>query len=153
MDKILTFIKTRTVAFWLLSVSFVLTLVGLIVAIVSCSAPNGAYVIADQGTMIALSIIALVVIVGTLVVSAWRGDRVWVGILPLVAVILIGFSIFILFVGKIDLMGTIWFSELDQGNKVAESALNVGVVGIIMYLLAGISLGVGCCFKLSKKKD
>ena len=71
-------------------------------------------------------------------------------ILPVVVIVLLGFSIYILFMGKMDLMGTIWFSELDRGNAVAESALNNGVVGLVFYVLAALALGIGCCFRFSK---
>ena len=150
MSKLNDFIKTRTPAFWLLCLSAVFVLIGLILALVSCSAPNGAYRMLNQGVFIALSIIAIVVIAGILVAGAFLEEKLWMSILPVVVIVLLGFSIYILFMGKMDLMGTIWFSELDRGNAVAESALNNGVVGLVFYVLAALALGIGCCFRFSK---
>ena len=150
MDKVLQFIKSRTAAFWLLCISAILIIICLVFAIVSCSAPNGAYIMLNQELFIALSVIAIVVIAGILALSARFGDKLWLSLLAVAAIVLIGFSIYILFMGKMDLMGTIWFSELDRGNAVAESALNNGVVGLVFYILAAVSFGVGCCFKFAK---
>lgn len=153
MSKVLDFLKTRTVSFYLFIISAIFSFIAVGIAVVSCSAPNGAYKILNQELMVALSIIGSLIIIATVALSSIYGEKLWISILPFIATILLGCTIIILFTGKIDLMGTIWFSELDRGNKVAEEALNLGVVSLVMYVISMITLDIGFCFRLSKDKE
>ncbi|HHW90126.1 MAG TPA: hypothetical protein GX745_04400 [Clostridiales bacterium] len=59
----------------------------------------------------------------------------------------------LMIMGKSDLMGTIWFSELERGYKPAEDALAIGVAGIIIYFISAIMASVSAFLKLSKSNQ
>ena len=48
------------------------------------------------------------------------------------------------------LMGTLWFTKLDESNQYAVAARNTGVPSFIMYFISMVVLSVASFFNLAK---
>ena len=132
----------------------VLGLVAMIIALVSCS-PEG-FAIVQIPMIIIFSLLALILLVGAVVLSAWKGDGLlWNGlttVMVLGAVVLLTFTLFNMIDGKQDVLGTVMFSDLEKGFAPAEFACYVGFASMIVYLVSIVVTLVGSFLRLAKKE-
>jgi hypothetical protein len=112
---------------------------------------------------ILLSIFSIILLAGIILIQIFLpssfGQKIekkwWFDLSITLALMLIiaflGICFYIMAHGKSSLMGAIWFSGLFTGNGPAEAALMGGTIGMVLYVFAGIMLGVGAFFKITQK--
>lgn len=153
MDKILKFLKEREIDFYLCCAAALLLIIALVIAGISCSGPG--YLFSQFYFVIICSIAALILTAAVICIPIFfsSGDKLMVTIMTAVqTVLMIGvialstYCIIIMIDGKLQLMGNIWFSNLERGKPVPEFALNAGVVSMVFYLLSIIMLSAGAFF-------
>lgn len=141
--------KNLTVTAYLLCVSAVAALVGLIVAVVSCSGEG--FGMSQMPMIVVLTVVAIALAVGTLYLAGKNGDGIVPSIAVLAMVVALAFCIYQLVLGKSDVFGTVIFSDLEKGYAPAERASYLGVVSIVIYIAATLISALGAFFKFSKK--
>lgn len=141
--------KNLTAPAYLLCISAIVALAGLIVAVVSCSGEG--FGMSQMPMIVALTVLAVVLAVGTLCLAGKNGDGIVTSVAVLAMVIALAFCIFQLVLGKSDVFGTVIFSDLEKGYAPAERASYLGVVSIVIYIVATLITTVAAFFKLSKK--
>ncbi len=147
----MTFFKKLSVASYILIGAAVLSIIALIVSIVSCSGEG--FAIKQMPMIITFTILSVLLIGAIIYIIGKYGDNFWVSLLILATVIVLTLCFYLMIMGKSDLMGTIWFSELERGYKPAEDALAIGVAGIIIYFISAIMASVSAFFSLAKKSQ
>lgn len=135
---------------YVLCVGALLSLVAMIVAIVSCS-PAG-FAIVQLPVVIIFSLLAFVLLVASVVLSALKKDGLIPTILVIGAVVLLSFTLFNMIDGKEDVLGTVMFSDLEKGHAPTEFACYVGFASMIIYLVTIIVTALGSFFSLAKNK-
>jgi hypothetical protein len=79
------------------------------------------------------------------------GNQVLCDILQWLAVILISIALSLMISGRSELMGYVWFSNLEKGNPIAVAAMNNAVYSWVCYGLALVCSVVSGFF--NKKKN
>lgn len=136
------FLKKQTIASYSLLAALVLGFVGFIIYLVNSTT---GYLVGTEvdGWLIALTIIAFLLIVAEFVFH----DKIdmYNGLFNDIILIVIGvlfavcFSLFI--VDRLTLAADVWFIPVNY-PAAEESALNVGIVGVVFYGLATIATAV-----------
>lgn len=134
---------------YLICISAVVALVGLIVAVMSCS--DEGFGMAQMPLIAGLTVLAIALAVGTLYFAGKDGDGIITSIAIFAMVIALTFCIYALVLGKSDVFGTVIFSDLEKGYAPAERASYLGIVSIVIYIAATLISAIGAFFKLSKK--
>lgn len=147
----MTFLKKLSIASYLLIGAAVLSIVGLIVSMISCAGQG--FSISQMPMIIMFTILSVLLIGATIYVIGAHGEKTWVSLLILATVLLLTLCFYLMVEGKSDVMGTIWFSDLEKGYKPAEDALSIGVVGMVFYLVSAIVASISAFFKLSRTKQ
>lgn len=146
-------LKKQGTGAWLLAVSFLLTIVSLIIYAVNS---NGSYY-SNAGYTVPLTIIGIVVAVAALVTGEFADRSIIVA--KISDVLRIAFPILIMcaaaafFSGRAESFAIIFFSDLEAGNEVAFSAATVAIVGIVFYLVASIMGAVSAYFKMKRAES
>lgn len=158
MNKISKFLKEQRPAFYILCGAALLTIVALVFGAVSCSAPG--YYFDEFNMVIFLSLVVVVITAAAVCIPIFFKEKKgynWMMILQTIlfigSIALSIYCIMIMFHGKLQLMGNLWFSELERGKAIPEFALNMGVVSMIFFLLASVALAVGSFFNPLKIKN
>lgn len=138
-----------SVGSYILASSAILALVSMIIAIVSCS-PEG-FAIVQMPVIILFSIFAIVLILGAVAFSTWKGDGILPTIMLLGAVVLLSLTLFNLIDGKQDVLGTVMFSDLEKGHAPTEFACYVGFTSMIFYIITIVVAAVGTFFPTVRK--
>lgn len=133
---------------YLLCVSAVAALVGLIVAVVSCSGEG--FGMSQMPMIVFLTIVAIFLAVGALYLAGKNGDGMVTSVIVLAMVVALSFCIFQLVLGKSDVFGTVIFSDLEKGYAPAERASYLGIVSIVIYIVAVLISSVSAFFRFSK---
>ena len=133
---------------YLIPLAAVLAVIGLIVAIVSCTGEG--FGMASMPWVAVLTIAAVLLCGGILYFSATKGDRALPSLGLLLMVLAVSGCIYLMVYGKADVFGTVIFSELERGFAPAERASNLGVVSIAFYLASALLIMVASFFRLSK---
>ncbi len=140
----------------------VLALVALILSIVSSNlggSVDESYYVSGIGGVIAMDIIAFLLAIGAFVIDGMFEGKLFsiiVDVMKIAAAALLLGSLAIMVSTRGDMMGYIWFSDL-EGSEVAATSLNMSVVSWIFYALAivadAVSLSVTACVKKASKND
>ena len=144
------YIKKLSVSGWLLAVGACLAVLGLIVALISCSGEG--FGMAEMPLIALLSIASVALFVGIVFVSASKGDGVITSVMVMAMVLALTFCVYFMIIGKSDVFGTVLFSDLEKGYAPAESAAWLGVVSIVMYIVATLAAAVGAFGSISKNR-
>ncbi len=75
-----------------------------------------------------------------LVLLVLKKDNVLRDVLMLAVVILASLCFCRVLAGRADLMGYIWFSDLEAGNPTAVASLNLGTVSMAGFLICAIMI-------------
>lgn len=96
-----------------------------------------AYPMSDLKLTCAYGIAAVVL---DLVLLVLKKDNVLRDVLMLAVVILASLCFCRVLAGRADLMGYIWFSDLEAGNPTAVASLNLGTVSMAGFLICAIMI-------------
>ncbi|MCD8202553.1 MAG: hypothetical protein LUD48_02790 [Prevotella sp.] len=115
------------------------------------------YLVSGIGGVIAMDIIAFLLVVITFFADGLFEGKLFsilVDVLKIAAAALLLGSLAIMVSTRGDMMGYIWFSDL-EGSDVAASSLTMAVVSWVFYALAivadAVSLGATVCVKKASK--
>ena len=114
-------------------VNIAFVIIAIVLTIVSSSL---AYSFANLVFIIALSIAAIVMNVGALYCSKDAGRLVIRDVLTWVSVILTAVALCSVIGGRVNLMGYVYFSDLESNNPVAIAAMNTAIAAWVFYILA-----------------
>lgn len=134
--------------FYLSFANLILIFCGMIFSILSSS---GSYKISKSGIIVAFAVISIVLNLIMLFSKVKEiGNQVLSDILQWMAVILISFALSLMISGRSELMGYVWFSNLEKGNPIAVAAMNNAVYSWVCYGLALICSVVSGFFNIKK---
>ena len=142
-------IKKMSVASYALALSVVVALVALIVGIVSCSGDG--FWVDEMGGVIAFTIVGIVCGAGAVALAVKFGDKPWVSAVVALTVLFFALATCFMIMGKMDVMGTVMFSDLEKGYKPAEDACYIGLASSIIYIVASVGAAIGAFFGLVRK--
>lgn len=114
-------------------VNIAFVVIAIVLTIVSSSL---AYSFANLVFIIALSVAAIVMNVGALYCSKDAGRLVIRDVLTWVSVILTAVALCSVIGGRVNLMGYVYFSDLESNNPVAIAAMNTAIAAWVFYILA-----------------
>ena len=134
---------------YLLAIATVMTLASFIVAIVS----NGfsGYDMGNFGTTVLLSLVAIALGVASIALPLFLGDKKIFSVLQVLMIIVLSFLVWSMIYGKMDVFGTVLFSDLEKGYPPAEAANLTGIIAIVMYLVSSLLTIVANFFSVMKK--
>lgn len=141
-------IKKLGVGYYISLVALVLILVSMFLSIASSS--NLGFSIDELPLIVTFSVISVLCILLTGFLAT-KMNNSFVCYLPLlVAAVLSGICFIYVLDSRTYLMGTLWFTKLDQSNRYAVSAMNTGAPAFVMYFVSMIVLAVASFFNLYK---
>lgn len=141
-------IKKLGVGYYISLVALVLILVSMFLSIASSS--NLGFSIDELPLIVTFSVISILCILLTGFLAT-KMNNSFVCYLPLlVAAVLSGICFIYVLDSRTYLMGTLWFTKLDQSNQYAVSAMNTGAPAFVMYFVSMIVLAVASFFNLYK---
>lgn len=141
-------IKKLGVGYYISLVALVLILVSMFLSIASSS--NLGFSIDELPLIVTFSVISVLCILLTGFLAT-KMNNSFVCYLPLlVAAVLSGICFIYVLDSRTYLMGTLWFTKLDQSNQYAVSAMNTGAPAFVMYFVSMIVLAVASFFNLYK---
>lgn len=129
--------------------SAVISLVALIVAAVSSSGEG--FGMTEFPLLVVLTIVNIILGVAIPVVSRRMGDNLIVTVMAVVMVVFTILCVCLMFLGKMQVFGTVLFSDLEKGYAPAEQACWLGVASIVIYLVATLVAAVGSFFRSTTK--
>lgn len=145
----MTVFKKVSVASYVLALGVVIALVALIIGIVSCSGDG--FWEDEMGGVIAFTVVGIVC-AGVAVLSAVKfGEKPLVSVLVALTVLFFALATCFMIIGKMDVMGTVIFSDLEKGYKPAEDACYIGLASSIVYIVASLVAAAGAFFRLVRK--
>jgi hypothetical protein len=138
-------IKKQTSIFYINLAILILAFCGMIFSILSSA---GAYKIPKIGIVILCAVISIAFNIIVLLLDKKIRMKVSFDILRWLVVVLISIAMTLMISERAELMGYIYFSDLESGNPIAISAMNNAVVSWIFYGLALVFSVVGGFFKV-----
>ena len=142
-------LKKLSLPAYLFPLSAVLALIGLIVAVVSCSGEG--FGMKEMPLVVILTIGVALMAAGIIAGVAKCGEHPVVSAVAFLMVLMLAGCVCAMVLGKSDVFGTVIFSALERGYAPAEQASALGVVSIVFYLVSAVAAGVGSFFRLDKK--
>lgn len=142
-------LKKLSLPAYLFPISALLALVGLIVAVVSCSGEG--FGMKEMPLLVILTIGVLLMAAGIIASVAKCGDHPVVSAAAFLMVLMLAGCVCAMVLGKSDVFGTVIFSALERGYAPAEQASALGVVSIVFYLVSAAAACAGSFFRLGKK--
>ena len=79
------------------------------------------------------------------------GEKPWVSAVVALTVLFFALATCFMIMGKMDVMGTVMFSDLEKGYKPAEDACYIGLASSIIYIVASVVAAIGAFFGLVRK--
>lgn len=145
-------IKKLGVGFYISLVALVLILVSMFLSIASSS--NLGFSIDELPLIITFSIVSVLCILLSGFLATKKKNNLLCYLPLLVAAVLSGICFIFVLDSRTYLMGTLWFTKLDQSNQYAVNAMNTGAPAFVMYFLSMIVLTVASFFNVhNTKKD
>lgn len=148
------FLKKQTIGSYVIVAAAVLAIVALILTGVSSG--MAIYGIGAMPVIVTFTILGIALIAGAIFLATKFGDKAWMFLILLAAVVLFAFSFYFLFNAKTVSMGNVWWGDpMFKANidPIEVSSLNVGLVAMVFYILAALMVGVGAFFRLAKKTE
>lgn len=143
--------KKLSLASYILVFSALIALIAMIVGIVSCSGEG--FWEDEMGAVIALTIIGIVLVAATIFFGIKFGNKVWLSLIMLLIVLFFALATCNMIIGKMDVMGTVVFSDLEKGFKPAEDACYIGLASSIIYIVASLIAVIGTFFNVVRKSE
>ncbi|MBO4990157.1 MAG: hypothetical protein J6D37_07485 [Clostridia bacterium] len=142
-------LKKLSIGGYVLAFATIMTLASFIVAIIS----NGysGYDMGNFSTTVLLSIAAIILGVASIGLPLVLGDKKIYSVLQVLMIIVLSFLIWSMVYGKMDVFGTVLFSDLEKGYPPAEAANLTGIIAIVMYLVSALLTMVANFFPVLKK--
>ncbi len=142
--------KKLSLASYILIFSAVIALIAMIIGIVSCSGEG--FWEDEMGSVIAFTIIGLLLVAATVFCGVKFGDKYWLSVIMLLTVLFFALATCNMVIGKMDVMGTVVFSDLEKGFKPAEDACYIGLASSIVYIIASLIASIGTFFNVVRKE-
>ena len=143
--------KKLSMASYILVFSALIALIAMVVGIVSCSGEG--FWEDEMGAVIALTIIGIVLVAATIFCGIKFGNKVWLSLIMLLIVLFFALATCNMIIGKMDVMGTVVFSDLEKGFKPAEDACYIGLASSIIYIVASLIAVIGTFFNVVRKSE
>lgn len=132
--------KNKGISFYLIIANAIFAIIGLIFSFISS---NDGFPVINLNIVIG-SIIAVIVIDIIILALANTGiNKLVLDVLRLISVALPTLALGVMIYDRAELMGYVWFSQLEAGNPVAMSAMNNAVVSWVFFVLAAFSAIIG----------
>lgn len=153
---LLDFIKKQWIAFYASIVVIVLAIVSL--SIYGSNAANAYFESSANGTIIALTVIAIILDVVVLIVSQFSFAKENKPVKYLIDIMLILISLFLVmafmsFVSdRVYYIAVTYGSDLEEGNQAAFDAVGQTIVGFVMYGIT-IALSIASSFFSVTRKE
>ena len=128
----MTIFKKVSVASYILAFGAVIALIALIVGI-------------------AFTVLGIVCAAGAIALAVRFGERPFVSAVVALAVLFFALATCFMIIGKMDVMGTVIFSDLEKGYKPAEDACYIGLASSIVYIAASLVASAGAFFRLVRR--
>ena len=141
-------IKKCGLCFYISLIALVLIFVSMILAI--SSSTNLGYSIDELPLIVTFSIISILCIIGSALLSFKLKNNALAYVPLLVDMILSGICFMFVISSRTYLMGTLWFTKLDESNQYAVAAMNTGAPSFVMYFISMVILSIASFFNLSK---
>ena len=141
-------LKKCGLCFYISLIALVLIFVSMILAI--SSSTNLGYSIDELPLIVTFSIISIICIIGSALLSFKFKNNALSYAPLLVAMVLSGICFTFVISSRTYLMGTLWFTKIDESNQYAVAARNTGVPSFIMYFISMVVLSVASFFNLAK---
>ena len=90
-------------------------------------------------------------LVGAVALAVKFGEKPWVSAVVALTVLFFALATCFMIMGKMDVMGTVMFSDLEKGYKPAEDACYIGLASSIIYIVASVVAAIGAFFGLVRK--
>lgn len=143
--------KKLSVASYVLTISALIAFIAMIIGIVSCSGEG--FWEDEMGAVITLTVFGIVFIAASIFLGVKFGDKFWLGALMFLIVLFFALATCYMIIGKMDVMGTVVFSDLEKGYKPAEDACYIGLASSIIYIIASVFAAVGAFFNVVRNVD
>ena len=103
--------------------------------------------------IVTFSIISIICIIGSALLSFKFKNNALSYAPLLVAMVLSGICFTFVISSRTYLMGTLWFTKLDESNQYAVAAMNTGAPSFVMYFISMVVLSIASFFNLSKNDN
>lgn len=127
------FLKKQSAGFWFSIVTFILEVIALCFYIANSL---NSYFNDLQAQSVLMTVIAIVVEAGIIIVSQVLGEKRWLDIGFLLVPVLLAVSLMIFISNRVTAMGIILGSNLAKGDMTAHNALNQAFMGFGAYFAA-----------------
>jgi len=145
------FLKKVSIPAYLFVASAVISFVAMIIAAVSSS--DEGFGMPEFPAIVVLTIACIILSLAIVFLSGKYGDSFITTILAVAMVICSTFCVYAMVFGKMQVFGTVLFSDLEKGYAPAERACSLGIASIVIYLIGALTAVVGGFFKLSKNNN
>ena len=118
------------------TVNIIFVFAAMILSIISSQM---AYAVMNIRIVIVCTVsVMLLEVIGIIIKNKLRGTIV-IDMMFLLTIFLTAYALCQMIMGRLNLMGYVWFSDLESGNPLAVGALNLAVASWVCYLLALIT--------------
>lgn len=145
----MSFIKKQSYGFYLYALAVLSAIIAFIIYLANA---NGTYYSDPQPAVIICTIFAILLMIAVPVAAQFMGNKRYLDILPLLAVILLAVCVMASFGSRIESMGWILWSDLESGNENAVGALSQFFVSWSFYI-ASLVLCIAAGFFCTVKED
>ncbi len=143
-----------------LIVAEVMCILAFIFSIMSDAKGGSSYPVSPYGMVISFCILSILFIACAYVLDSMFEGKLFAiicDVLRIVSAALLVACFSVMVSSRGDLMGYIWFSDLEKGNEAACAALNYALVSWIFYIVSMVALAVSVwsdmCVKTEKKDN
>ena len=131
----MTEVKTSKLTTTLIVINLTFMIAGVLLSAISSSR---AYSL-SQINLIILSGVLVVILDIASMISSKRLGMVVTDIIHFITTLLTAAALCMMISGRVLLMGYVYFSDLEKGNPMAVSAMNIAVISWIVFLVAVVA--------------
>lgn len=142
--------KKLSIGSYVLALGVVLALIAMIIGITSSAKYEGFWE-PTMGGVIAFTIFGIVFAAAAIALGVKFGDTFWTSAVLVIAVLFFALATCYMVMSKMDVMGTVVFSDLEKGFEPAEYACYVGLASSVIYIIATLVTAVGTFFRVVRK--
>ncbi len=152
----MNFLKKQRASFYLAAAVVVFALVSLIIYCINGSAKYFAAYTGINTSVVILTIFAIALVIGSLVLLQFSRNskllQILMDVCIFAAAVLLAAAVFVFLYDRVEPMAIVFSSELESDNAAAWSAMTGSVVGVAFYLITVI-LTVVVSFSTLANKD
>lgn len=120
----------------LTGVNLIMMVIGVMLGVTSS---NMAYSLSQINLIIIAGILVVILDIIALILSNRFGCIIFTDIIHLITILLSAAALSMMIKGRVLLMGYVYFSDLEKGNPMAVSAMNIAIISWVILLMAIVS--------------